>query len=172
MKKCCAAGASSIGDSVEVSDDCDDEHRCRQLFGGIELCCLDGSARIAHPNGTCHYTEVRPRRQGRKDSLRSRYGSALESMAICVCDDGGWGAAARRSCAPECMAGDLDCVFCNLIASMDHAIEHGMNADEAEEAGGLVKRGKTLLHLPECVSVHLGARDGDALCAPGPAWRN
>ena len=38
--------------------------------------------------------------------------------------------------------GDLNCVFCNLIASIDYAIEHGMNADEAEEAGGLVKRGK------------------------------
>ena len=64
--------------------------------------------------------------------------------------------------------GDLNCVFCNLIASIDYAIEHGMNADDAEEAGGLIKRGKTLLHLLERVSVHLGARDGDALCAPGP----
>jgi ATP adenylyltransferase len=38
--------------------------------------------------------------------------------------------------------GDLGCVFCNLIASVDFAIEHGMSVDEAEEAGGLVKRGK------------------------------
>src|SRR6516225_9859576 len=39
--------------------------------------------------------------------------------------------------------GDLGCVFCNLIASIDYAIEHGMDKDEAEEAGGLVKRGKS-----------------------------
>jgi ATP adenylyltransferase len=38
--------------------------------------------------------------------------------------------------------GDHGCVFCNLIASIDHAIAKGMTADEAEEAGGLVKRGK------------------------------
>jgi ATP adenylyltransferase len=38
--------------------------------------------------------------------------------------------------------GDLNCVFCNLIASIDYAIEHGMDRDEAEEAGGLVQRGK------------------------------
>lgn len=38
--------------------------------------------------------------------------------------------------------GDLNCVFCNLIASIDYAIERGMDPEEAEEAGGLVKRGK------------------------------
>src|ERR1700760_552368 len=38
--------------------------------------------------------------------------------------------------------GDLGCVFCNLIASVDYAIKNGMSVDEAEEAGGLVKRGK------------------------------
>lgn len=38
--------------------------------------------------------------------------------------------------------GDLNCVFCNLIASVNYAIEHGMNADEAEEASGLVRRGR------------------------------
>ena len=38
--------------------------------------------------------------------------------------------------------GDLACVFCNLIASVDYAIEQGMPADEAEKAGGLVVRGK------------------------------
>lgn len=37
--------------------------------------------------------------------------------------------------------GDLNCVFCNLIASVDYAIANGMSADEAEEAGGLVWRG-------------------------------
>ncbi len=38
--------------------------------------------------------------------------------------------------------GDLGCVFCNLIASIDHSIQHGMPADEAEAAGGLVFRGR------------------------------
>jgi ATP adenylyltransferase len=37
--------------------------------------------------------------------------------------------------------GDTGCVFCNLIASVDHAIEAGMPADQAEEAAGLVARG-------------------------------
>lgn len=37
--------------------------------------------------------------------------------------------------------GDLGCVFCNLIASIDYAIESGMARDEAEAAGGLVLRG-------------------------------
>jgi ATP adenylyltransferase len=37
--------------------------------------------------------------------------------------------------------GDTGCVFCNLIASVDHAIEHGMPPDEAESAAGLVFRG-------------------------------
>lgn len=38
--------------------------------------------------------------------------------------------------------GNKGCVFCNLLASVDYAIEHGMNADEAEGAAGLVLRGK------------------------------
>jgi len=38
--------------------------------------------------------------------------------------------------------GDTGCVFCNLIASTDYAIEHGMSVDEAEGAAGLVKRGE------------------------------
>jgi ATP adenylyltransferase len=38
--------------------------------------------------------------------------------------------------------GNLHCVFCNLIASVDYAIAHGVSADEAEAAGGLVLRGK------------------------------
>jgi ATP adenylyltransferase len=37
--------------------------------------------------------------------------------------------------------GDLGCVFCNLLASVDHAIANGMSADEAEMAAGLVWRG-------------------------------
>jgi ATP adenylyltransferase len=38
--------------------------------------------------------------------------------------------------------GDKGCVFCNLIASVDHAIANGMSAEEAEAAGGIVVRGK------------------------------
>ncbi len=38
--------------------------------------------------------------------------------------------------------GDTGCVFCNLIASIDFAIESGMSRDEAEAAGGLIFRGK------------------------------
>jgi ATP adenylyltransferase len=38
--------------------------------------------------------------------------------------------------------GDLGCVFCNLIASIDFAIANGMSPDEAEAAGGLIRRGK------------------------------
>ncbi|HEY1987296.1 MAG TPA: HIT domain-containing protein [Terracidiphilus sp.] len=38
--------------------------------------------------------------------------------------------------------GDLGCVFCNLIASIDYAIEQGMPRDEAEGAGGLIWRGQ------------------------------
>jgi ATP adenylyltransferase len=37
--------------------------------------------------------------------------------------------------------GDLGCVFCNLLASVDHAIANGMPVDEAEMAAGLVFRG-------------------------------
>lgn len=38
--------------------------------------------------------------------------------------------------------GDTGCVFCNLIASIDYAIEHGIPADQAESAGGLILRGR------------------------------
>jgi ATP adenylyltransferase len=38
--------------------------------------------------------------------------------------------------------GDTGCVFCNLIASIDHAIAHGMDRDEAEAAGGLIVRAR------------------------------
>ena len=38
--------------------------------------------------------------------------------------------------------GDKGCVFCNLLAAVDYAIEHGMPRDEAEAAAGLVLRGE------------------------------
>ena len=44
--------------------------------------------------------------------------------------------------ALDAWPGDLGCVFCNLIASIDHAIAQGMDPEKAEAAGGLVLRGK------------------------------
>ena len=43
--------------------------------------------------------------------------------------------------ALEAWPGDKGCVFCNLIAAVDYAIEHGMSHEDAETAGGLVYRG-------------------------------
>ena len=40
----------------------------------------------------------------------------------------------------EAWQGDLGCVFCNLIAAMDHAIVNGMDPAKAEAAAGLVLR--------------------------------
>jgi ATP adenylyltransferase len=53
---------------------------------------------------------------------------------------------AARPGVPDKLAawpGNFNCVFCNLIASIDYAIEHGMSAEVAEAAGGLVLRGTT-----------------------------
>ena len=47
--------------------------------------------------------------------------------------------------------GDLHCVFCNLVASIDYAIANGMSADEAEAAGGLILRGK---HCFVCLNAY------------------
>jgi len=52
---------------------------------------------------------------------------------------------AVRAGVPQALTswpGDHGCVFCNLIASIDHAIANGMDRGKAEEAGGLVWRGK------------------------------
>lgn len=38
--------------------------------------------------------------------------------------------------------GDLGCVFCNLMASIDYAIANGMDSECAEAAGGLIFRGQ------------------------------
>ena len=38
--------------------------------------------------------------------------------------------------------GDMGCVFCNLIASVDYAISEGKSQEDAEAAGGLILRGK------------------------------
>ncbi|HLI03535.1 MAG TPA: HIT domain-containing protein [Terracidiphilus sp.] len=42
----------------------------------------------------------------------------------------------------ESWPGNLGCVFCNLIAAVDYAIENGMHPDKAESAGGVVLRGR------------------------------
>jgi ATP adenylyltransferase len=52
---------------------------------------------------------------------------------------------ARRAGVPaelDAWPGDLGCVFCNLMAAVDHAIANGMAREQAEEAGHLVVRGK------------------------------
>jgi len=52
---------------------------------------------------------------------------------------------ASRKGVPEALSawpGDLHCVFCNMIASVDHAIAHGMVHDEAEKAVWLLHRGE------------------------------
>jgi ATP adenylyltransferase len=52
---------------------------------------------------------------------------------------------AVRPGVPEALAswpGDNGCVFCNLIASVDHAIAGGMDRDKAEATAGLVLRGE------------------------------
>lgn len=50
-----------------------------------------------------------------------------------------------RRGVPEALAawpGDTGCVFCNLLASTDYAIEHGLARDEAEKASGILERGQ------------------------------
>lgn len=50
---------------------------------------------------------------------------------------------ARRG-VPEALSqwpGDTGCVLCNLLASTDYAIEHGMPAEDAEKASGILSRG-------------------------------
>ncbi len=51
---------------------------------------------------------------------------------------------ARTGVAPALRAwpGDLGCIFCNLIASVDYAIGNGMEPEKAEAAAGLVLRAK------------------------------
>ena len=39
--------------------------------------------------------------------------------------------------------GDLGCVFCNMIAAVDHAVKAGMSTEVAEKAAGIVYRGAT-----------------------------
>ena len=51
-----------------------------------------------------------------------------------------------RPGVPEALAawtGDLDCVFCNMLAAVDYAIANGMPRDEVEAAAYILERGKT-----------------------------
>jgi len=46
---------------------------------------------------------------------------------------------------PEALSawpGDLHCVFCNMIAAVDYAVEHGMPATEAEASTYILERGE------------------------------
>lgn len=50
-----------------------------------------------------------------------------------------------RRGVPESLAawpGDHGCVFCNLLAATDYAIEHGMAKGAAEEAAGILERAR------------------------------
>jgi ATP adenylyltransferase len=52
---------------------------------------------------------------------------------------------AVRPGVPACLSawpGDHHCVFCNLMAAIDFAIESGMDPEQAENAGGLIFRAK------------------------------
>jgi ATP adenylyltransferase len=47
---------------------------------------------------------------------------------------------------PEALAawpGEMHCVFCNMIAAVDYAIEHGMDREQAEAATYLLERGRS-----------------------------
>jgi ATP adenylyltransferase len=45
--------------------------------------------------------------------------------------------------ALEAWEGDLGCVFCNMIAAVDYAVETGMSQELAEQAANIVYRGET-----------------------------
>ncbi len=49
----------------------------------------------------------------------------------------------RHGVPPELDAwpGELNCVFCNMLAAVDHAIAQGMDAEQAERAAHIVLRG-------------------------------
>jgi ATP adenylyltransferase len=52
----------------------------------------------------------------------------------------------RKKGVPEALAGwpgDFDCVFCNMLAAVEYAVEYDMDRAEAEQAVGLLERGKT-----------------------------
>lgn len=56
----------------------------------------------------------------------------------------------ERRGVPESLAawpGDYGCVFCNLLASTDYAIEHGMTREEAEKASGILERGTRIFMM-------------------------
>lgn len=56
----------------------------------------------------------------------------------------------RQGVPPELEAwpGDSDCVFCNMIAAVGHAVESGMPVEEAERAAKILERGpRTFLVL-------------------------
>jgi ATP adenylyltransferase len=83
-----------------------------------------------------------------------------------------------RAGVPAALAawpGDHHCVFCNLIAAADYAIEHGMTPEDADRAANIVLRGKTcyiclnaypytsghVMIVPRAHEASLGAVDGE-----------
>ena len=62
--------------------------------------------------------------------------------------------ATKRAGVPASLSawpGDHQCVFCNLIASVDYAIENGMDQETAEAAGGIIHRGQ---HCLVCLNAY------------------
>ena len=58
----------------------------------------------------------------------------------------GAGERSSRKGVPEALAGwpgDLNCVFCNMIAALQWGLDHGMPAEAAERAIYLLERGET-----------------------------
>jgi ATP adenylyltransferase len=54
---------------------------------------------------------------------------------------------ARRQGVPrelEAWPGELNCVFCNMLAAVDYAIANGMSPEQAERAARIVQRGEGL----------------------------
>jgi len=47
---------------------------------------------------------------------------------------------------PQALAawpGEMDCVFCNMLAATEYAVEHGMTQEEADAAVHILERGKS-----------------------------
>jgi ATP adenylyltransferase len=52
-----------------------------------------------------------------------------------------------RPGVPQALAawpGDAHCVFCNLVAAADYAVEHGMSAEQADQAANIVLRSEKM----------------------------
>ena len=67
--------------------------------------------------------------------------------------------------------GDTGCVFCNIIAAADYAIEHGMARARRRARRRHRPPRPAQLHLPQPLPLHLRPHHGRPLRAPGVARR-